>query len=113
MFHWLVSVLLTAFPADMPAADAPPAPPEALGELPCSGYEQIRAELGQHYAEAPVSIGLQSNGHLLQLFASAGRDTWTMVSLSPDGQACVVAAGSNWQSLKPEAPGRTGRDTGA
>jgi hypothetical protein len=109
MFHWLVSVLLAAFPGEAPAAGAPP---EAVQELPCSGYEQIRSELDQHYAEAPVSIGLQSNGHLLQLFASAGRATWTIVSLSPDGQACVVAAGSDWSSVQPAAGSETPLEEG-
>jgi hypothetical protein len=109
MFHWLVALLLSVFPGTTPAA----APALELPDLPCSGYAQIQGELARAYAEAPVSIGLQSNGHLLQLFASSGNDTWTMVSLAPDGQACVVAAGSDWQSLKPDRPAPAVPEEGA
>ncbi len=106
MFQWLVLGLLSVLPGGTPAvpASSPPPPAAALPELPCTDYRRIRAELGQTYAEEPVSAGLQSNGHLLQLFASAERDSWTMVSLAPDGQACVVAAGADWRSLRPDDP---------
>ena len=118
MFQWLVSALLAVFPNTQPAPRAaaePPMPPPAASfqELPCSGYDQIRSELGQNYAEEPVSVGLQSNGHLLQLFASPGSDTWTIVSLAPDGQACVVAAGADWRSLRPKAFPRSAPENGA
>ncbi|HWL70596.1 MAG TPA: hypothetical protein VNS22_19770 [Geminicoccus sp.] len=109
MFHWLVALLLSVLAGGTPAA----APAPELSDLPCSGYTQIQGELASTYAEAPVSMGLQSNGHLLQLFASSGNDTWTMVSLAPDGQACVVAAGSDWQSLKPKRPAPAVPEEGA
>ncbi|WP_159712730.1 hypothetical protein [Geminicoccus flavidas] len=111
MFHWLVALLLSVLPGGSPAA-AEASFPETP-DLPCTGYAQIRGELARSYAEAPVSIGLQSNGHLLQMFASSGNDTWTMVSLAPNGQACVVAAGSDWQSLKPGRPTPAAPEEGA
>ena len=71
-------------------------------ELPCSGYDRIRRELDEEYAEEPVSLGLQSNGRLLQVFTSEETGTWTIVSMAPNGTACVVAAGDNWESLTPK-----------
>ncbi|HEX2525351.1 MAG TPA: hypothetical protein VHL31_03490 [Geminicoccus sp.] len=73
----------------------------AMLELPCSRYDRIRQQLREEYAEEPVSLGLQSNGHLLQVFASAESGTWTIVSTAPSGTACVVAAGHDWETLPP------------
>ena len=53
----------------------------------------------QQYEEAPVAFGLQSNGNLLQVYASTEKDTWTVVSTTPNGMSCIVAAGKKWESL--------------
>ena len=52
------------------------------------------------YDEAPVSLGLQANGNLLQVFNSARSGSWTIVSTSPDGMACILTADRNWEDLK-------------
>lgn len=69
----------------------------------CHPYKEIARQLGSRYAEAPVSLGLQSNGNLLQVFASAASGSWTIVSTAPDGLACILAAGESWESLRPKA----------
>jgi hypothetical protein len=72
----------------------------ADGQVPCSAYTEIARQLGDRYEEAPVSLGLQSNGNLLQVFASPTNGTWTIVSTAPDGFACVMAVGENWELVK-------------
>ena len=72
------------------------APPAATPPMPCGTYPQILEQLGQQYAEQPVSLGVQTNGDLLELLSSEQGETWTILSLAPNGLACVVAAGSNW-----------------
>lgn len=67
--------------------------------LPCSDYREVKRQLGAKYEEAPVSIGLQTNGNLLQVFASTRSGSWTIVSTSPSGKACIIAAGQRWESL--------------
>lgn len=69
----------------------------------CYDYREIARQLGASYEEAPVSLGLQSNGNLLQVFASAKSGTWTIVSLTPSGFACVLAAGRGWESIAARA----------
>ncbi|MEK0082485.1 hypothetical protein [Benzoatithermus flavus] len=69
----------------------------------CHDYREIARELGAKYEETPVSLGLQTNGNLLQVFASARSRTWTIVSLMPNGLACVLAAGEDWEPLEPRA----------
>ena len=66
--------------------------------IPCFSYAEVVRQLKGTYAEAPVSLGLQSNGNLLQVFSSAESGSWTILSTSPDGKACVLAAGNNWES---------------
>ena len=38
--------------------------------LPCFSYGEVARQLKGTYQEAPVSLGLQANGNLLQVFSS-------------------------------------------
>lgn len=67
--------------------------------IPCHDAGEIAKQLSAKYKEAPVAFGLQSNGNLLQIYASDKKSTWTVVSTSPTGQSCIVAAGKRWESL--------------
>jgi hypothetical protein len=69
--------------------------------IPCFRYADVTRQLQGAYAETPISLGIQSNGNLLQVFASADTGSWTIVSTTPDGMACVLAAGNNWESVAP------------
>ena len=50
--------------------------------------------------------GLQSNGALIQVFASKDGMTWTIISTRPDGVSCIVALGQHWEALQAHAMGR-------
>ena len=67
--------------------------------MPCHNAAEIAKQLSSKYEEAPVAFGLQSNGNLLQVYASTQKDTWTVVSTTPNGMSCIVAAGKRWESL--------------
>jgi hypothetical protein len=73
-------------------------PPQA-GGAPCKPWREIAEELGRRYAERPVAFGLQSNGQLLQVFASEETGTWTLVTMHPNGTACLIGAGDSWETL--------------
>jgi hypothetical protein len=74
-------------------------PPPAQSRLPCHRFDELARQLQQKYGEAPVSLGLQSNGNLLQVFASAKLGTWTILSTAPSGLSCVIAVGRGWEAL--------------
>ncbi|HRY25403.1 MAG: hypothetical protein H6852_03355 [Geminicoccaceae bacterium] len=78
------------------AEEAAPAVPR-----PCHDYKALVTALDKRYGEAPVSLGMQNNGHALQVFASAESGSWTVLSVAPDGTGCIVAAGRHWQTRKP------------
>ena len=89
----LVAGLLTAGPATAQAASG------AVGFAPCKPWREVVANLGSRYAERPVGFGLQANGSLVQVFASERTGTWTLVTMHPNGTACLIGAGSSWESL--------------
>jgi hypothetical protein len=82
------------------AAPAGAQPPLPGSRLPCHRFAEIARQLDQKYDEAPVSFGLQSNGNLLQVFASAKQGTWTILSTTPSGLTCIIAAGRGWEALE-------------
>ena len=92
----LVLAALVPIAASTAAAEenAPVAP------LPCHDYKSLVTALDKRYGEAPVSLGMQNNGHALQVFASAESGSWTVLSVAPDGTGCIVAAGRHWQTRK-------------
>ena len=67
--------------------------------MPCHNATEIAKQLSSRYSEAPVAFGLQSNGNLLQVYSSEEKGTWTVVSTTPAGVSCIVAAGKRWESL--------------
>jgi hypothetical protein len=67
--------------------------------VPCHDATEIARQLSSKYEEAPIAFGLQSNGNLLQIYTSASQHTWTVVSTTPNGKSCIVAAGKRWESL--------------
>ena len=77
-------------------ADAPP-----TMRLPCHDYDKMAAHLAVKYSEKPVAFGMQSNGNLLQVFASKDTGSWTILSVSPKGTSCILAAGKSWEDLPP------------
>lgn len=76
------------------------------GRPPCGPAPKIAKGLQDKYGESPVSIGLQGNGNLLQVWASEERGTWTIVTTTPQGQSCIVAAGRLWENLPSKPPGK-------
>ncbi|MCB1883051.1 MAG: hypothetical protein KDG89_03490 [Geminicoccaceae bacterium] len=89
----LVALLASFAPGLAWAADPPP----------CHDYKEIARVLAKTYEEDPVSLGVQTNGNMLQVFASAKSGTFTVLSVAPTGFACILAAGRNWEASKAKA----------
>jgi len=87
---------LGLLPAGVVAAD-PQAAPGMPPAPTCGSYDQLRAMLHERFEEHPTSSGLADDGTVMQVFASAGAATWTIVSVNAGGTACVLATGRAWQ----------------
>ena len=77
----------------------------AQAQMMCGPRGEVVANLEKGYAEHPVSMGLASNGAVIEVFASEA-GTFTIVMTKPNGLSCLVAAGNNWEELV--APKRKG-----
>lgn len=78
--------------------------PAASQESTCNNRDSLHDVLKQGFAETPVAVGVISEDAIVELFAEAKGATWTLVVSSTDGHACVIAAGTDWQSHSPTAP---------
>jgi hypothetical protein len=80
------------------AAMAQP-PPEANLAPACHSHADLAEMLSQKYTERPNALGVQANGHLVEVFAANDGTSWTIVVTRPDGWSCIVAVGENWETL--------------
>jgi len=81
------------------AAPLAAATPAAADPLTAQSRDDISQLLTQRFDEVPTALGLQSNGHLIQVFVSKDGQTWTIVTTRPDGISCIVALGQHWQAV--------------
>jgi hypothetical protein len=54
-----------------------------------------------------VAVGLIDTKTVIEVFARADGETWTIVTSRADGMSCIIGAGKAWQLLevKPVGPG--------
>ena len=67
-------------------------------EIQCAGHKQMIGLLAKKYKEEPMAMGTVNSDRFMQLFVSPG-GTWTILVTKTDGQACIVAAGQNWEKM--------------
>ncbi len=78
--------------------------------LPAQAQQcQTRAVAVKHladkYQEQPVLVGVDRRG-VVEVLKTQNGSTWTIIITLPNGCAEFVAAGDNWQRLKPVYRGR-------
>ena len=71
----------------------------ATAQMVCSERDKFLKHLGEGYSEAPVAMGLASNGTVLEVLAST-KGTWTIILTKPNGLSCVVASGEAWEKIE-------------
>ena len=64
----------------------------------CGQRRAVVANLEKIYSEAPVSMGLASNGAVIEVLASPS-GSFTIILTQPNGPGCVMAAGENRENL--------------
>ena len=82
------------------------APELAAAQEICGTRADLLKELTQRYSEAPVAVGLANSGALVEIPTNDNGSTWSIMVSQPNGMSCLVAAGKEWQALKPAATGR-------
>jgi hypothetical protein len=74
----------------------------ADAETLCGTRENVLKQLASEYQEAPVGIGLASNGAVVELLTS-NTGTWTLLVTPPRGPTCLMGTGEAWQPLARKA----------
>ncbi|MCG8511930.1 MAG: hypothetical protein MI741_22160 [Rhodospirillales bacterium] len=80
----------------------------ASAQTACAAHADVVNQLSAKHSEAPVGIGLASNGGIVQIFSSKDGATWTIVMTMPSGVSCLMAAGESWENIQPELFGVKG-----
>jgi hypothetical protein len=93
----LTPVLVCMFGLSAPASAQ--SPPETALTPACHSHADLTKMLDQKFAEQPSALGLQANGHLVEVFVSDDGTSWTIVVTRPDGWSCIVAVGEHWEAL--------------
>lgn len=76
---------------------------------PCMKRSVFLKELETNYGETPVALGIAAGGKVMEIVASRHTGTWTIIMTLPNGVACGIAAGVDWQ----EVPARPSPDSPA
>lgn len=92
VFLWAFALTLAglfAIMSVMPAAAQTP---------PCTSLPDALMALQQRYGEVPRVSGLASNGSLMIITAGEAGG-WSVLLVTPDGSACMVASGEAFEVL--------------
>lgn len=68
---------------------------EAKAQVLCGPHEDVVSRLKERFEETRHAYGLISEKAIVEVYVS-GKGTWTMIVISPDGRACMVASGHSW-----------------
>ena len=81
-------------------AMAQPATAQNAAQQPaCTKRGDVVDHLSKKYSEAPVAMGLANNGGVIEVLSSKAGDSWTIIITMPNGTACMIAAGENWEDI--------------
>ena len=72
-------------------------PVQAQQQNTCVNRSELLQHLSANFKEAPIAMGLTSNGGLLEVVTSKG-GSWTIIVTMPNGISCGVAAGMGWEN---------------
>ena len=72
----------------------------ADGNPACGPHVEAVKQLAEKFHESSKSQAITSAGTLLEVFRTEDGSTWTIVVTTPQGVACVVAAGKDWSDAR-------------
>ena len=71
----------------------------------CGDATVMKKILTEKWGESAVASGLLTNGeHILVWYGNSTTGTWSVVSFSPDGIACLLGAGKNFLRFNKPKP---------
>ncbi len=74
-------------------------------QMVCGKRADMVRQLGEKYGETRRSMGLAAGRGVVELYASEETGSWTILITSPQGTACMMAAGQAFQIEPVKAAG--------
>jgi hypothetical protein len=65
----------------------------------CGPREKVLTTLAEKYQESRRSIGLATQGRVMEVFASEESGSWTIIVTMPNGITCLVASGQAFENV--------------
>ena len=75
-----------------------------MAQQNCGPHGAVVAGLAERYGETRQAVAVGSGGALVEIFASE-TGSWTVVVTQPNGLACLVADGQEFELVNEELPG--------
>jgi hypothetical protein len=66
---------------------------------PCAPYEDVSKALADKYGEAVMERGLSQAGVMVEWWGNSATGTWTILTITAAGVACIVQAGELFETL--------------
>ena len=106
MLATLVGIVLPAAPAGAQMVRAQMARVQmARVQMVCGKRADMVRQLDEKYGETRRSMGLAEGRGVVELYASEETGSWTILITSPQGTACMMAAGQAFQIEPVKAAG--------
>ena len=79
-------------------------PMTASAQTLCGPRNGLITKLEKMYDESRAGIGVLGDSAVFEIWTSTKTGSWTMLVTRPDGVACIMAAGRDWQTLQDLQP---------
>lgn len=78
---------------------------QVRGGATCGERSTIMAQLKGSFDEKPTAFGTTGEGAVVELMTSK-TGTWTLMLSLPNGRACLIATGEDWEQWPQQLTGR-------
>ncbi|MFN4191831.1 MAG: hypothetical protein ACK4FR_02715 [Tabrizicola sp.] len=72
---------------------------DSRAEPVCLAFDRLLEALTASHGEVPVGQGETAMGSRLLIMVHPEGSTWSLIAVLPDGRACLLGYGTDWQSL--------------
>ena len=79
--------------------------PSVAAQQNCPPRDIVLSVLAETRDERPVGAGVSQGGPLIELLASRGGESWTLIATYPNGRSCLLATGQGWRTIEVQPNG--------
>ena len=80
------------------------APTLGHAQTACADRSTVTERLKTNYGEEFAGGGLRNSDSIFEVWMAEETGTWTIIMTMPNGQSCVMAAGTDWRGALPQVP---------